>query len=196
MELRAMPRAEVPVWYERELCEAFPPNERKPLETFFALMDAGRYELLGLYEAGVLLGYAGMWRNPAYPDYILLDQLGVTAARRGGGLGGALLALLEERYRGKACIITEAECPESGDAPAENRLRERRIAFYQRAGFRRSYEMGACGVRFQTLLLGPAEESRLMEAHRAIYGPARTDVRIPLRSGETLEPPYWMRPNG
>lgn len=188
-----MTRAELPAWYAQELCEAFPPNERKPLEAFFALMDEGRYELLGLYEGNMLLGYAGMWSSPDYPDYVLLDQLGVTAVRRGGGLGGSILARLEERCRGRVCIITEAECPVPGAPAEENALRQRRIAFYERAGFCRTYEMGTCGARFQTLVLGPAgEEKKLMEAHRAIYGPNRTDVIVPVRPDEALEPPYWM----
>lgn len=195
MELRPMTRGELPAWYERELSEAFPPNERKPLADFYALMDAGRYQILGLYEDGALLGYAGMWSNPGYPDYVLLDQLGVTAARRNGGLGGKILALLPARYREKVCIIAEAECPVPGGSPEENAIRSRRIAFYQRAGFVPTYEMGACGVRFQTLTLGgePADLPALMEAHRAIYGPARTDVKIPLAAGEVPQPPYWIR---
>ena len=32
-----------------------------------------------------------------------------------------------------------------------------------------------------------------MAAHRAIYGPGRPDVKIPLGPGETPEPPYWMK---
>lgn len=198
MKLREMTREELPAWYDQELSEAFPPNERKPLEDFFALIDAGRYQLLGLYEDGTLLGYAGMWSDPAYPAYVLLDQLGVTAARRNGGLGGKILALLGERYRGIARIITEAERPVPGGDPAENALRLRRLGFYQRAGFVNTYEMGSCGVRFQTLILGdpPEDLSGLMEAHRAIYGPARTDVKVPLGPDEEPELPYWMREHG
>ena len=198
MELCPMPRAELPAWYDKELSEAFPPNERKPLADFYALIDAGRYQILGLYEDGALLGYAGMWRDPGYPAYVLLDQLGVAAARRNGGLGGKILALLEARYRGKACIITEAERPIPGGSPEENAIRLRRIEFYKRAGFVPAYEMGACGVRFQALILGgePADLPALIEAHRAIYGPSRTDVKIPLGSDEVPEPPYWMRENG
>lgn len=193
MELRPMTRAEIPGWYSRELCEAFPPNERKPLEDFFTLIGQGRYQLLGLYEKTDLWGYAGMWRSPDYPDYILLDQLGVTAARRGGGLGGQILSRLKKNFC-ETTIITEAESPVPGDSQSENLLRKRRIAFYERADFRRVYEIATCGMRFQTLILGKTEDlSALMEAHRAIYGPARTDVRIPLSPGETPELPYWAR---
>jgi hypothetical protein len=33
----------------------------------------------------------------------------------------------------------------------------------------------------------------LMAAHRAIYGPSRSDVKIPLPPGELPETPYWMK---
>ncbi len=195
MHLRTMDRAEVRRWYETELAEAFPPNERKPLEDILALMDGDRYEALGLYEDGALLGYATLWKTPERPEYVLLDYLGVTAARRNGGLGAHILALLGEHYRGKALVITEAECPVPGDDEAENALRRRRIGFYERCGFTPAYEMATCGVRFQALVLGalPEDKSGLMAAHRAIYGPERTDVKVPLGPDEVPEPPRWMR---
>lgn len=195
MELRPMTPPEVERWYAEELAEAFPPNERKPLSDILEEMAAGGYEALGLYEDGALLGYATLWSRPAYPGYVLLDYLGVTAARRNGGLGARLLALLEERCRGRALVITEAECPVPGGDPAENDLRARRIAFYERCGFRRVYETGACGTRFQALVLGepPEDRAALMEAHRAIYGPGRADVRVPLPPGAIPRPPRWMK---
>ena len=57
------------------------------------------------------------------------------------------------------------------------------------------YDIGSCGVRFRALVLGrmPAGMEELMAAHRAIYGPGRPDVKIPLGPGETPEPPYWMK---
>ena len=54
MELR--PIADLEQWYARELTEAFPPNERKPLAEIRALLEAGRYEALGLYDGAALLG--------------------------------------------------------------------------------------------------------------------------------------------
>ena len=89
MELR--PIADLEQWYARELTEAFPPNERKPLAEIRALLEAGRYEALGLYDGAALLGYANLWREPAAPGYVLLDYLGVTASRRKGGLGCLIL---------------------------------------------------------------------------------------------------------
>ena len=67
MELR--PITDLEQWYARELTEAFPPNERKPLADIRALLEAGRYEALGLYDGAALLGYANLWREPAVPGY-------------------------------------------------------------------------------------------------------------------------------
>ena len=144
MELR--PISDLAGWYARELSEAFPENERKPLADMMSEMERGCYEPLGLYE-------------------------------------------------GQALIITEAEAPVPGGPEAENALRLRRIGFYERCGFAPVYDIGSCGVRFRALVLGrmPAGMEKLMAAHRAIYGPGRPDVKIPLGPGEIPEPPYWMK---
>ena len=193
MELR--PISDLAGWYARELSEAFPENERKPLADMVSEMERGCYEPLGLYEGQALLGYATLWSREAFPGYVLLDYLGVTAGRRNGGLGAAILRLLGERYAGRALIITEAEAPVPGGPEAENALRLRRIGFYERCGFAPVYDIGSCGVRFRALVLGrmPAGMEVLMAAHRAIYGPGRPDAKIPLGPGETPEPPYWMK---
>lgn len=192
MDFRPMTEAEVRGWYDREFIKTFPPSEQKPLSFILELTAAGHYALLGLYDGPTLLGYAALQTHPACPDYVLLDYLGVTAARRSGGLGSRILALLEERLRGKACLIIEAELPVPGGDTAENALRNRRIGFYERAGCRRVYEIGACGIRCQTLTLGdPRELSALAEAHRTIYGPDRPDITIPLGPEETPAPAHW-----
>ena len=98
MELR--PISDLAGWYARELSEAFPENERKPLADMVSEMERGCYEPLGLYEGQALLGYATLWSREAFPGYVLLDYLGVTAGRRNGGLGAAILRLLGERYGG------------------------------------------------------------------------------------------------
>lgn len=192
MEFRALNGREIRSWYEREFIRTFPPNEQKPLAFILELIAQGRYTLLGLYDGHSLLGYASLQTHPDYPGYVLLDYLGVTADRRNRGLGGRILSLLGEQYRGKCCIIAEAESPVSGGDAEENDLRARRIAFYKRSGLRPVYEMGACGIRCQALALGdPGDADALAEAHRAIYGPGRPDITIPLGPDETPAPAYW-----
>ena len=194
MEFRPMNEPEIPGWYDREFATTFPPNERKPLAFMLELAARGQYTLLGLYDGAALLGYATLQTHPDFPGHVLLDYLGVTAGRRNGGLGTRILSLLEKRYRGTACVIAEAELPVPGGDPAENDLRVRRIGFYQRCGCRRVYEIGACGIRCQALALGEPESlDALMEAHRAIYGPGRPDITIPLGPDETPAPAHWGR---
>lgn len=189
--MKIYPIVDLAQWYQKELSEAFPPNERKPLAEIERLLAAGRYQVLGLYGDDGLLAYATLNTDPAYPDYLLLDYLGVTARLRSQGIGAQFLALLGERFRG-ACIIAESECPGPDCGEAENRLRQRRIGFYERCGLTAAYEMATCGVRFRAMILGePGDLDALMTAHRAIYGPERTDVRIPLPPGETPPPSHW-----
>lgn len=193
MDLR--PIQDLEGWYDTLVTEAFPENERKPLADIEALVSSGTYEVLGLYDGPSLLGFASLWSHPDHPGYILLDYLAVEGARRSGGLGAHILGLLRERYAGRALVITEAEAPVPGDDWAENDLRLRRIGFYRRCGFWEAYDTAACGARFRALVLGapPRDLSMLMTAHRAIYGPGRADVKIPLGPEERPELPYWMK---
>ena len=195
MELRQLTGGELVPWYEQELTQAFPPNERKPLADIRALMDQGRYEVWGLFEGDALLGYATLWMEPADKRCILLDYLGVTAARRNGGLGSQIVRMLVEQLAGKSLLLIEAERPVEGDDLAENALRQRRLRFYERCGFVPAYDMATCGMRFTTFLPElPADLAPVMAAHRAIYGPARTDVKVPLGPEESPPgPPGWMK---
>jgi len=188
--LRPMTEPEIRAWYASDFAEAFAENERKPLADILDLVSRGRYRLLGLFDGARMAGYAALWRREDIP-LVLLDYLGVSAALRNGGLGAEILRRLRA---GGFPIVTEAELPVPGDTEAENALRERRIGFYRRNGFTPAYEMATCGMRWQALLAG-AEDLALpdvMAWHRALYGPERTDVRVPLPSGETPEMPYWM----
>ena len=194
MELRPIPTRGWADWYTKELCASFPACECKPLEAIRALAAEGRYELLGLYDGAALLGYATLWSTPEWPDYVLLDYLGVTAARRNGGLGGAILKMLAAREAGRRTVLVEAEAERSGGPEEERPLRLRRLGFYARNGCTPVYESFNCGLLCQVFVLGPAPADRadLKAAHRAIYGPARTDVVIDPPPGAVPEPPYWM----
>ena len=138
-----------------------------------------------------MLGYATLWRQAGIP-LVLLDYLGVSAKLRCGGLGAAILTRLKARG---FPIVTESELPVPGDSDAENTIRLRRIGFYRRNGFTPAYEMATCGMRWQALLANTdgLEPSDIMAWHKALYGPERTDVKVPLGPDEVPEMPYWMR---
>ncbi len=191
MRFRRMTCDEITHWYETELTEAFIPQERKPLAEIFRLQEEGRYELWGLFDAeNSLLGYACLWLAPEVP-LVLLDYLGVTKRLRNGGLGSEILRLLQAQKRP---LVTESELPVAGDSDEDNRIRLRRIAFYQRNGFTPAYPMATCGMAWQalTFLPRPTSMEDVMAWHRALYGPQRTDVQVPLPPGGPLALPHWM----
>ena len=190
MEFRLLNENEIQIWYETELTRTFVPQECKPLPDIFRLIGENRYEIWGLFEGSALLGYACLWKHPDL-SLVLLDYLGVTAARRNKGLGGHILRLLQ--CQGKP-LVTESELPVAGDSETENAIRTRRIAFYQRNGFTAAYPMATCGMAWQAMVYAPEMAAEdVMRQHKALYGPTRTDVVVPLSEGETPEMPYWMK---
>lgn len=186
---RPLTAQEIPLWHADELSEAFIPQERKPLPDILHMIADGRYEVWGLFDADRLLGYAALWKSNAVP-LVLLDYLGVTRSRRSEGLGSRILSYLSAQGR---TLVTEAELPIPDGDPGENALRQRRIAFYIRSGFVPAYRMATCGMAWQALLLhADAPLPEIMAWHKALYGPKRTDVVVPLPEGELPQLPYWI----
>ena len=192
MEFRLLTENEIRIWYETELTDTFIPQECKPLDDIFRLIAEDRYEIWGLFDGAVLLGYACLWKAPDLA-LVLLDYLGVTALRRNAGLGGEMLRRLQAQGRP---LVTESELPVEGDSAEENAIRTRRIAFYARHGFTAAYPMATCGMAWQALTFAPGLDIEIVMAqHKALYGPGRTDVMVPLCEGERPAMPYWMEAN-
>lgn len=196
MELRLLNKEELAALYQTELTADFPKSELKPLRVMFHLMDMGRYEPLLATDGGRPVGYAVVWLS-GHREGALLEYFGVRPGLRNGGLGTNILALLGSRY---GQIFGEAEAPCSDD-PVENDLRRRRIAFYERNGFRvLDYECALFGVRFRCLYRGPETDDRKVEAlHRGVYAgyfsPAHMEryIQLPLKPGEEIHPePEWV----
>ena len=196
MELQLLNKEELTALYQNEMTADFPRAELKPLRAMLRLMDMGRYDPLLVTDGGRPVGYALAWL-PENRKGVLLEYFGVLRGLRNGGLGARILALLAERY---GQIFGEAEKPNSDD-PAENDLRRRRIAFYERNGFRvLDYECALFGVHFNCLYRGPEADDRKVEAmHRAVYAgyfsPAHMEryIQLPLRPGEAVKPaPEWV----
>lgn len=200
MELRLLSKEELTALYQNEMVVDFPHAELKPLRAMLRLMDMNRYDPLYVVDGGKPVGYALAWL-PENREGALLEYFGVLRGLRNGGLGTAILELLVERY---GQIFGEAEIPAPGDPavpPEENELRRRRIAFYERNGFRvLDYECALFGVHFNCLYRGPETDDRKVEAmHRGVYAgyfsPAHMEryIQLPLKPGEAVKPaPEWM----
>lgn len=196
MELKLLNKEELTRLYSGEMTFDFPKSELKPLRAMLLLMDRGLYEPLLVLRDGETVGYAMVWL-PRERRGGLLEYFGVLRGKRGGGIGSQILTLLAERY---GQLFGEAEAPDSDD-PAVNDLRRRRIAFYQRNGFRvLDYECALFGVHFNCLYLGPEGDDRKIEKlHRGVYADYFSPehmaryVQLPLRPGEKINPaPAWM----
>ena len=166
LALRPLDRDGLRRLYRQEIRPTFPPAERRPLSSMLRLERAGVYRPLVLTGGGRLLAYALIWEEAS--GYALLDYLGVPARLRGRGLGSELLARLLDRRRGRPGLLAEAEAPDPG--AADNPQRQRRIAFYRRAGFcPLPYEADIFRVRYTMLLGGAGEGAAAMAAHAALY---------------------------
>ena len=199
MIFRKMSEEEIHHWYRCEMQEAFLPNEIKPLEDILSMVEAGTYEIYGLFENGAeadeshynLLGYATLWKKPGVP-LVLLDYLGVNAEKRNAGIGGKILGFLKER---ESCLVLESEIPVPGDPEDENDIRRRRIEFYKRNGFTPAYIMATCGLKWQAMLHQVREHAPedIMRWHKELYGEGRTDVIVPISQDMEAPLPYWMK---
>ena len=197
MKLKLLDKQELTDLYQSEMVFDFPKAELKPLRAMLRLMDMGQYDpLLITDDEGSPLGYAMLWL-PRARNGALLEYLGVLRGKRNGGLGTQVLPLLAERY---GQLFGEAEAPTSDD-PAENDLRRRRIAFYERNGFRvLDYECALFGVHFNCLYRGPETDDRKVEAlHRSVYADYFSPehmaryIQLPLHPGEAIHPsPAWV----
>lgn len=197
MKLKLLDKQELTDLYQNEMVFDFPKAELKPLRAMLRLMDMGQYvPLLITDDEGSPLGYAMLWL-PRARNGALLEYLGVLRGKRNGGLGTQILPLLAERY---GQLFGEAEAPTSDD-PAENDLRQRRIAFYERNGFRvLDYECALFGVHFNCLYRGPETDDRKVESlHRSVYADYFSPehmaryIQLPLHPGEAIHPsPAWV----
>lgn len=168
-ELRALTEPQLRKLYREHVAEDFPPAERRPLSAILRLRRRGDYDTWGVFEGETLLAYAFLWRGESCA---LLDYLAVCRDARGQGYGTRALELVKGQY-GPMPLLAEVEAPEAGAAPEENALRQRRLHFYQRAGFAPlDYQAVLFGVRY-AMLAWPAADARkgerLQTAHRILY---------------------------
>ncbi|MCM1216275.1 MAG: GNAT family N-acetyltransferase [Lachnospiraceae bacterium] len=113
--------------------EAFPKEERIPSDRFFALIQELGCDAWAFYDGG-FVGFAVLLPDAdlqmAYLSYLAID--GVCRSK---GYGGMALARLAEVYDGYQIALDMERMDESADNYDQRR---RRLAFYERNGFRRA----------------------------------------------------------
>lgn len=166
MELRLPSPEQLRTIYDRDLREAFPDAELKPLRNIEQGWKEGYYLPYCLFDGDNIIGEAFLWLG--HPGWAILDYLCVAGTCRNGGIGSAILQKLREREP-DTVIFGEAEAPE--DAPDPD-MATRRLGFYARNGMRTAgYDTEMFGVHYKTLYLssGEIDEAALEVEHRYIY---------------------------
>lgn len=166
MELRLPSLEQLRTIYDRDLREAFPEAELKPLRNMEEGWEKGWYKPYCLFDGDDIIGEAFLWLG--HPGYALLDYLCVASTCRNGGIGAAILQKLHEREP-DTVIFGESEVPEEAPDPE---MAQRRLGFYARNGLRTAYyDTEMFGVHYKTLYLasGDVDEDALLEEHRFVY---------------------------
>ena len=91
MELRIPSVEQLRTIYDRDLKEAFPTAELKPLRNIEKSWAEGWYKPYCLFDGDNIVGEAFLWLG--HPGWALLDYLCVSSIRRNGGVGASILEL-------------------------------------------------------------------------------------------------------
>lgn len=131
-KLRTLSAGEAGALYDAHMKADFPASERPHRHTIVSQVEQGLLTAFEMTDGLAAYAYALAVTDA---DYVLYTHLAVFPQHRGGGHGTRLLSLLGEAFAGVRVELLEVENPDAAQDPAERRTRERRIAFYQRAGY-------------------------------------------------------------
>jgi GNAT superfamily N-acetyltransferase len=112
----------------------FVPGEYAPYGILYHQLQDGILKGYILLEGDCEVAYS-ICTEVQTNDYILLSFLAVYEGMRGRGIGTGFLEKLSAMYSDKNGIIVEVEKPENAKTNGEKDIRQKRIHFYQKAGF-------------------------------------------------------------
>ena len=121
--------------YKTQMKHDFTPNELKPLSVLLRDWNRNAYECYVLREEEEVLGYAFFVREGSN---CLFDYFAIEKHHRNRGLGSFFLKQLADCFRDAECIVVEVEDPDKANRKEEKMLRERRLQFYLRSGYRKT----------------------------------------------------------
>ncbi|MDO5395933.1 MAG: GNAT family N-acetyltransferase [Bacteroidales bacterium] len=176
-----LPRLDAPRAHELEelhsLCEfSFPPEERRDWDSVINGGEKGP-ALYAIYDddSQHAVGMVTLW---TLDSFVYIEHFAVYDQMRGHGIGGRTLTAIKEKYPGKN-IVLEVEKPEVSPEA------KRRIAFYERNGFRTisdtyiqpPYRPGLPSVPLNIMATHPVDNAAAIEKllQREVYG--LTDAR-------------------
>ncbi len=144
------------------LVEAFPEDERPPVDIFFKNLEKESTCLLAYYEKDHFIGFSSLI---IYKDICYIFFLAVSPTYRHQGYGGQILEIIKENYRDYILLLAFEEVN-----PQYPNYEERvnRQKFYSHHGFKdNDLVTDEWGVVFQTAYIG--ERRVTFEEYQEIF---------------------------
>lgn len=123
---------EVKQIYQEHIAIDFPASERPPLAFFMRMHEQSVSSLYLCEEDGEAVAYAAFREEDGY---ILLNYFAVHENQRGKGIGSEFLREIGKLFADKKGILVEAEHMGYAVDKADEIVRKKRIAFYERCGY-------------------------------------------------------------
>ena len=157
--------------YRKHIVKDFPKDERPNLKRFRKRMLEKKEETYIFEEEGIAMGYCII---DEIQEYVLVAFLAVFENKRGKGIGTKILKEIENKYQNKKGILLEVEDPDFSKSEEENKLRQRRIHFYERANFKivEDLKIKLFGVNFRIMVSGKnfSNTQEIREEMKYFYG--------------------------
>ena len=152
--------------YRTRMKRDFARNERRPLASLRRSWKRGAYECFGLFDGDAILGYAFFVRLGK--DY-LFDYFAIAEEHRDEGLGSLFLRELTAQLSDADCVVLEVEDPDRAKNASERALRERRLRFYLRSGYRETDLTARLFGADYRILEAPTASPHPTQALRSVY---------------------------
>ena len=152
--------------YKFRLKKDFVRNELRPLSSMRRSWENDAYECYGLFAGEALLGYAFFVR---LGKHYLFDYFAIAEGHRDEGLGSWFLRALALKLADADCVVGEVEDPEQAKDDETRSLRERRMRFYLRNGYRQTTLTSRVFGADYRILEVPTAMEHTTEELRSIY---------------------------
>lgn len=131
--LKSIELSEYGAVYKR-ITEDFAPGEYPPYIVLRNQLKKGVQKGVYLLHREKPVAYSICAEGDRY-NYVLISLFAVYKENRGKRYGSKFLQEIIKYYTSRDGIIVEVEKPENAVTPQEKAIRERRIQFYEKAGF-------------------------------------------------------------
>lgn len=142
----------------KEYTKLFPASERKPYILLEKLYNRGILKILKIADNDTFIGF--ILANSLNGNRCLqVDYFGIFPKYQNMGYGTKAIELLKESSKDYYGIFIEVEKEGLGKNDEENKLRKRRINFYERLGFcKLNFDMNLYNVIYTPYILQTTDE--------------------------------------